>query len=150
MDRSDVHLTPAGMLEVVLEVADLETSVSFYRDQLGMAEVERWDEPRPAVWVAMGPHQVLGLWPARSGGPGVGLHESRGGAHVHFALYVQPATLDRWQRQLTERGIEVKGPVSFGSANRSLYVTDPDGNVVELAEWSQDWAGQPVMPPEAG
>ena|SRR5579872_1806086 len=141
MNPSDAELTPTGMLEVVLEVADLEASVAFYRDQLGMAEVERWDEPRPGVWVAMGPHQVLGLWPARSGGPCVGLYDSRGGVHVHFALYVLPGTLDRWQRHLGERGLEVKGPVAFGAAKRSLYLTDPDGNVVELADWSRDWAG---------
>jgi catechol 2,3-dioxygenase-like lactoylglutathione lyase family enzyme len=129
---------------MVLEVADLEQSVAFYRELLGMVEVERWGDPRPAVWVGIGLHQVLGLWPRQSGGPDVGLYGSRGGAHVHFALYVAPHTLDHWQQHLLARGIDVKGPITFGGTNRSLYVTDPDGHVVELAEWEHDWAGQPV------
>ena len=134
------------MLEFVLEVADLERSVTFYRDKLGMQEVERWHDPRPGVWVAMGTHQVLGLWPAKSGGPGVGLYDSRGGAHVHFALYVAPGTLDAWIAKLRTAGLEVKGPVDFTPGTRSIYVDDPDGNVVELAQWAHDWEGQAVIP----
>jgi catechol 2,3-dioxygenase-like lactoylglutathione lyase family enzyme len=132
------------MLEFVLEVADLERSATFYRDKLGMTEVERWHGPRPGVWVAMGTNQVLGLWPAKSGGPGVGLYDSRGGTHVHFALYVAPGTLDTWIAKLRTAGVEVKGPVDFGPGNRSIYVDDPDGNVVELAQWAHDWQGRPV------
>lgn len=146
MPENAAELSPRGMLEFVLEVADLERSVTFYRDKLGMKEVERWHDPRPGVWVAMGTNQVLGLWPAKSGGPGVGLYDSRGGAHVHFALYVAPGTLDAWMTKLRTAGVEIKGPVDFAPGNRSIYVDDPDGNVVELAQWAHDWEGQAVIP----
>jgi catechol 2,3-dioxygenase-like lactoylglutathione lyase family enzyme len=138
------ELRPRGMLELVLEVADLDRAVAFYRDYLGMKEVERWGEPRPGVWLAMGIHQALGLWPATSGGPGVGLYDSRGGVHVHFALHVKLGTLDSWIAQLRAAGVEVRGPVDFQPGNRSIYVVDPDGNVVELAEWAHDWQGVSV------
>lgn len=133
-----------GLLELVLEVADLELSVAFYRDHLGMAEVDRWPEPRPGVWLALGTNEALGLWPTKSGGPGVGLHGGRGGTHVHFAVFVEPGTLDAWTARLREGGVPVEGPVQFGPHNRSLYVDDPDGNVVELADWGRDWGGEPI------
>ena len=133
-----------GLLELVLEVSDLERSVAFYRDVLGCAEVERWPEPRSAVWVSIGRHAVLGLWPASSGGPGVGIHGARGGAHVHFALYVEPGTADDRRRRLAEAGVDVEGPLEFWDGNRSVFVTDPDGNVVELGDWKVDWAREPV------
>lgn len=133
-----------GLLELVLEVADLERSVAFYRDVLGCREVERWPAPRAAVWVGVGKHAVLGLWPPGSGGPGVGIAGSRGGTHVHFAVYVERGTIDQWVRKLSDAGVAFEGPVQFGGANRSLFVSDPDGNVVELGDWSVDWAGEPV------
>ncbi len=132
------------MLEMVLEVSDLERSVSFYKDCLGMAEVQRWEAPRPAVWLSMGSNQALGLWPPKSGGPGAALYNSRGGEHVHFAMYIAPGTLDAWLKKLRAHGLDVKGPVEFGPGNRSIYVDDPDGHVVELAEWTHDWNGEPV------
>jgi catechol 2,3-dioxygenase-like lactoylglutathione lyase family enzyme len=135
-----------GLLELVLEVADLERSVRFYRDTLGMREVERWPAGRPAVWVELGRNEVLGLWPAASGGPGVAIHGSRGGSHVHFACYVAPGSLPDWERRLRESGVECE-QAGFGHGNRSLFVTDPDGNVVELGDWGTDWQGEPAIKP---
>jgi catechol 2,3-dioxygenase-like lactoylglutathione lyase family enzyme len=134
---------PRGLLELVLEVRDLDRSVVFYRDLLGMREVVRWGAERPAVWLELGDHQVLGLWPVSSGGPGVAIHASRGGAHVHFAVFVSPGALGAWKDRLDAAELEVKGPVDF-QQGRSLFVDDPDGNVVELADWARDWEGEPV------
>lgn len=133
-----------GLLELVLEVGDLDRSLSFYADLLGLREVERWPEPRRAVWLDIGKHAVLGLWPAESGGPGVAIHGARGGTHVHFAIYVEAGTMDEWRSKLEGSGVEVEGPVEFWGGNRSLFVTDPDGNVVELADWKVDWAREPI------
>jgi catechol 2,3-dioxygenase len=136
-------VNPRGLLELVLEVRDLDSSVGFYRDLLGMREVVRWGAERPAVWLELGRHQVLGLWPPSSGGPDVAIHSSRGGAHVHFAVFVTPGTLGAWNQRLQAARLAVEGPVEFGHGS-SLFVDDPDGNVVELADWSRDWEGEPV------
>ena len=136
-------MNPLGLLELVLEVRDLEKSVGFYRDLLGMREAVRWGAKRPAVWLELGRHQVLGLWPASSGGPDVAIHSSRGGAHVHFAVFVGPGSLGAWKPRLEAAGLAVEGPVEFDQGT-SLFVDDPDGNVVELADWSRDWEGEPV------
>lgn len=134
-----------GLLELVLEVADLERSVGFYRDLLGLPEVESWPAPRRGVWLALGRNEVLGLWPPASGGPGVAVAGSRGGSHVHFALYVDAGSLPAWLEVLKGAGLAAEGPVDFGRGKRSIFVADPDGNVVELADWDVDWAGEPVV-----
>ena len=136
-----------GLLELVLEVNDLEQSLAFYRDLLQLPVVDDWPEPRLASWLAIGRNAVLGLWPRASGGVGVAIAGSRGGSHVHFAIYVEPKSLLRWQQRLNEAGLIVQGPVNFAHGNRSLFVPDPDGNVVELADWSVDWAGDVVARP---
>jgi catechol 2,3-dioxygenase-like lactoylglutathione lyase family enzyme len=132
-----------GLLELVLEVRELDRSVGFYRDLLGMREVVRWGAKRPAVWLELGRHQVLGLWPTSSGGRDVAIHSSRGGAHVHFAVFVGPGSLGAWKQRLEGAGLAVEGPVQF-EQGASLFVDDPDGNVLELADWSRDWEGEPV------
>jgi catechol 2,3-dioxygenase-like lactoylglutathione lyase family enzyme len=131
-----------GLLEVVLEVDDLERSLAFYRNVVGLAIVEQWPEPRRGVWLSIGRNTVLGLWPPSSGGPGVGIHGSRGGAHVHLAIYVDPGALESRKRAIAQSGLEVEGPIEFDPGNRSIFVTDPDGNVLELADWVVDWAGE--------
>lgn len=136
--------TLRGLLELVLEVGDLERSLRFYRDLLGLEVVVSWEPPREAVWLSIGRHAVLGLWPSASGGPGVGIAGSRGGSHVHFAIYVEPGSLPGWKARIEAAGIGVEGPVEFEPGNRSLFVADPDGNVVELGDWGTDWAGRRV------
>ena len=140
----DPSRQPNGLLELVLEVASLDHSVNFYRDLLQLPEVERWPEPRSGVWLSIGRNAVLGLWPATSGGPGVGIAGSRGGRHVHFAIYVGHGSLPAWKGALENAGHAVEGPLAFGHGNESLFVSDPDGNIVELGDWRVDWAGQPI------
>jgi len=131
-----------GLLELVLEVRDLDTSLIFYRDVLELSVVEVWPAPRVGVWLSIRRNAVLGLWPPSSGGPGVGIHGSRGGSHVHFAIYLESGTLDLKKQMLVDAGLQVEGPVEFDAGNRSIFVIDPDGNVVELGDWVVDWAGE--------
>lgn len=63
-----------GLVEVVLEVADLDSAVSFYTD-LGMEVVDRGDD-RKRVRLTAGPFDVE-LWE-----PHLGLADARGGVHV--------------------------------------------------------------------
>ena len=133
-----------GLLELVLEVDDLDRSLAFYRDLLQLPEVARWPAPRVGAWLSIGRNAVLGLWPPSSGGREVAIFGSRGGSHVHFAIYVEPGSLEMWRRRIEEGGLKVHGPVEFTSDNRSLFVADPDRNIVELGDWAVDWAGEVV------
>ena len=128
-----------GLFEMVLEVADLAAAEHFYRAAIGLPLAERWDDPRPAVWLAIGREGYLGLWPPETGGA-VAIHGGRGGEHVHFALRVPLGTLDAVQDRLESLGCTVEER-DFGQGNRAIYLDDPDGNVVELTERATLWDG---------
>jgi catechol 2,3-dioxygenase-like lactoylglutathione lyase family enzyme len=53
---------------------------------------------------------------------------------VHFAMQIADADYDRAVELLRERGQDVE-ELAFEGAGRAAYVTDPDGNVVELWTW---------------
>jgi catechol-2,3-dioxygenase len=122
----------SGISELVLEVSNLDAARRFYRDLLGFEETLYGEGRDDRLWYLIGSSARLGLWT-----PQVGLAGGRGGAHVHFAFHVTESELDRLLARLREQGLEVEGPVQLGPG-RALYLTDPDGNVVEF--WSQDMA----------
>jgi catechol-2,3-dioxygenase len=117
--------------ELVLEVSDLDAARAFYRDVLGFEETLYGEGREGRYWYLVGDTARLGLWT-----PQTGLAGGRGGAHVHFAFHVSEEAFDALLVRLSDR-TEVEGPVQLGPG-RALYVTDPDGNVVEF--WTQDMA----------
>jgi catechol-2,3-dioxygenase len=124
------HIPVTGVNELVLEVADLGQAERFYSELLGFPVVERW-EHREAVWVLAGATRI-GLWT-----PQVGIAGGRGGAHVHYALQIAEEDYGPTVERLRGCGLDVHED-DFGES-RALYVTDPDGNVVEF--WTADAAG---------
>jgi catechol 2,3-dioxygenase-like lactoylglutathione lyase family enzyme len=126
VSRGGVQVT--GVSELVLEVVDLEASEAFYSGVLGLPVVERWPD-REAIWVMAGDRTRIGLWR-----PQVGLAGGRGGIHVHFAMHIEEADYEAAVSLLRERGEAVE-EIAFDGAGRAAYVTDPDGNVVELWTW---------------
>jgi catechol-2,3-dioxygenase len=129
-----VGIPVTGVSELVLEVVDLATAERFYVEVLGLPVVERWEQ-REAVWVMAGDRTRIGLWM-----PQVGLAGGRGGVHVHYAMHLLPEHYEGAVARLRERGYEPEEH-SFheDERGRAVYVTDPDGNVVEL--WTWDVAG---------
>jgi catechol-2,3-dioxygenase len=116
--------------ELVLEVLDLERAEHFYSELLGFTVVERW-EHRDAVWVLAGRTRI-GLWR-----PQVGVAGGRGGVHVHYALQIEEQDYAAIVERLRGRGLDVTED-DFGHS-RAVYVTDPDGNVVEF--WTGNVGG---------
>jgi catechol 2,3-dioxygenase-like lactoylglutathione lyase family enzyme len=117
-----------GFDHLVLLVADVERSVAWYADELGL-QVERLQEWRdkkvffPSVRINA--TSVIDI-----------LHGTRGEKNVdHLCLVV-----DDDVRQLAASGRfnVVDGPDTRWGAQgdaTSIYVTDPDGNVVELRRY---------------
>jgi catechol-2,3-dioxygenase len=117
--------------ELVLESADLERSLGFYRAVLGFT-VYRQSGDR--AWLLAGPRTRLGLW-APALGPGIA--NGRGGSHVHFAFHVDESQLDSIVARLEDHGLDVEvHDFQDESRGRAAYVSDPDGNVVEF--WTLD------------
>ena len=128
-----VHVT--GIDHVVLRVRDLERSLRFYTEVLDAWEERRLDELGLVQLRAGG--QLIDLVPVdsklgRPGGPAPG-PQARNVDHI--ALRVEPFDEAELRAHLIAHGIE-PGPVErrYGAEGfgPSMYIRDPDGNVVEL------------------
>ena len=115
-----------GLDHIVLNVADVERSLRFYLDELGLepVRIEEWragQVPFPSVRVDEG--TILDL-----------LDADRSGVNAdHFCLVVEATDFDALKE--SGRFDVVDGPGRrFGARGNgiSLYVRDPDGNIVEL------------------
>jgi catechol 2,3-dioxygenase-like lactoylglutathione lyase family enzyme len=114
---------------LVLRVADVERSVAWYHDVMGL-EVEGLEAWRAGKQlfpsVRINNETIIDL-----------LHGERTDGNVdHFCVVVAPVDLDALAT--SGRFEVVEGPVLRSGARgmgTSLYVRDPDGNVVELRHY---------------
>lgn len=116
-----------GICELTLEVRDLDRALAFYGGTLGLPELTRDDD---RVWLQVSDDVRLGLWL-----PGEKEFGDEGGRHVHFAFSATPGGLERLGRRLAADGHEPRGPVEHEGGDCSLYVEDPEGNVVEFWDY---------------
>jgi catechol-2,3-dioxygenase len=123
-----VHVT--GMNELVLEVLDLDAAAHFYSGVLGLPVVSRSEN---RAWLMVGDRTRIGLWT-----PQVGIAQGRGGVHVHYAMHIAESDLDAALERLQEHGYDPEVVEFEETGSRAAYVSDPDGNVVEL--WTYDVA----------
>ena len=113
-----------GFAELTLETPDRAALERFYVEGMGLAVLAREDD---RTWLAAGPNARLGLWE-----PGAKEFGDEGGAHVHFAFSAAPGRLDALRERLEGHGASVRGPVEHPGGDRSIYVEDPEGNIVEV------------------
>jgi catechol 2,3-dioxygenase len=149
MQSEPIH--PAVRIgHVHLRVADLDRSLAFYRDALGLGVTA---DGRPsgldAAFLAAGDyHHHLGLntWESAGAAPPPPGHT--GLYHVAL-LYPDRRELVRALRRLLDHGVPVDHATDHGGTV-SLYLDDPDGNGIELyydrprADWF-DADGRPVL-----
>jgi catechol 2,3-dioxygenase len=152
MNTEAIH--PAVRIgHVHLRVADLDRSIGFYRDALGLGLTA---DGRPAgldaAFLAAGDyHHHIGLNTFESAGAGPPPPGHTGLYHVAF-LYPDRRELGRAVRRLLDLGYPVDHATDHGGTV-SVYLDDPDGNGVELyydrprADWYDD-AGRPVLAAE--
>ncbi len=123
-----------GICELTLEARDVPLLERFYVEAFGLRVLAREDD---RVWLAAGERTRLGLW-----APGPKEFGDEGGRHVHYAFSAAPGRLDALRERLERHGAEVRGPVEHPGGDRSIYVEDPEGNVVEV--WDFFGRGRPV------
>ena len=111
---------------VVLYVQDLEASLRFYRDILGLREQSRGKGGRIAFLAAGAHHHDLALESRGQEAPRPPAG-STGLYHIAFKIGDDLAALAEARRQLEANGLE-----SFGDAGNSVSVRDPDGHQIEL------------------
>jgi catechol 2,3-dioxygenase-like lactoylglutathione lyase family enzyme len=118
-----------GLDHIVLNVADVERSLVWYTAMLGLegVRVSEWrdgDAPFPSVRINQ--HCIIDVFAAPRTGDNLN----------HFCLVVDRDDVDRIVAD--DRFDVVDGPGErFGArgAGWSVYVTDPDDNVVELRSY---------------
>jgi glyoxylase I family protein len=124
-----------GLDHLVLRVADLDAMLRFYVDALGCT-VERRRDDIGLVQLRAG-SSLIDLVPVsgklgRAGGAAPG---PEGRNLDHFCLRVEPYDEAAIRAQLARHGIAA-GPVElrYGAQGEgpSIYLADPEGNVVEL------------------
>jgi catechol 2,3-dioxygenase-like lactoylglutathione lyase family enzyme len=120
---------------LVLRVVDLEKMIRFYCDVLGCS-IERRQDEIGLIQLRAG-RSLLDLVPVQGKlGQAGGAAPRQDGRNLdHFCFRVEPFDEPSLRRHLQARGIQI-GPLAarYGAEGEgpSVYVTDPEGNVVEL------------------
>lgn len=125
---------------VVLKSADLARSEKFYSRVLGMKVCAHYDDNgMKMVFFSLGNHHDLAIMesPDTDGAaPSSGLH------HVAFCIGSEMTELLEARDYLESEGLELM-PVDH-DVTKSLYFSDPDGNMVEVyVDVSDGWKEAP-------
>lgn len=113
----------------LLEVFDMPTAVSFYRDLLGFEVVNRSGSDDNSDWVMLRLADVyLMLNTAYEGDERPAEPDAtRVRAHHDTALFFSCPDVDGAYAYLRERGVDLKPPENAPYGMRQLYLRDPDG-----------------------
>ena len=117
-----------GLDHIVLRCADVEVSLAFYCEELGLVpeRVEEWRRGEvlfPSVRI--NPTTVIDLFAAPRAGENLD----------HFCLVIEPTDLDALAARFpgSNRADGLFGAQGFAS---SVYLHDPDGNTIELRSYT--------------
>jgi len=118
-----------GIAEIVLNVHDIEASLKFYQEVLGLEIIGR---PGPVFLRAGDPAvsipQMVVLFPLP---PEADSFDAPRTLH-HLALELAPEDFDAEEQRLKELGFEIRYGQHPVISSRTMYVDDPDGNEVEF------------------
>jgi lactoylglutathione lyase len=120
-----------GIAEIVLNVHDMQRSLAFYRDLLGLEVISPPDLPN--VFLRVGPGQagipqMIVLVPL----PDDAQEFAKPRTLHHLALEVATEDFDAIEAHLRANGFEPRGGRHPVVPSWTLYIDDPDGNEVEI------------------
>jgi lactoylglutathione lyase len=141
------HIPIHGLFETHLTVSDLQRSIAFYRDIVGLQVALEASERNAAFfWIGDSRHSMLGLWSVGTAPLGLNLH-------VAFEVATINDLLDAPKR-LKDQGIV---PLSFFSNESmepsvigwmpaaAIYFRDPDGHLMEYLTMLDDKERRPDL-----
>jgi glyoxylase I family protein len=125
----------SGIDHCTVMVTDRDLAAAFYRDVLGLQEVRSPSTFDPAGmkvrWFKIG-SQYIHLYQSP---------ERDTPSKRHVALHVDDAVAAR--KFFTEKGVTIRETVAIPGADR-FFVSDPDGNRIEIIEWKDTAEIQPL------
>ncbi len=125
----------SALAEIVVWSHDVDRSLAFYRDLLGLTVMEKKPEVKPTFLKAAdgdGVPQMIVLVPHPDQGGSFPTDKPLRTLH-HMAFAVGAAEYEQLEASCRQAGLEVRGgihPVLQGV--RTFYIDDPDGNEVEI------------------
>jgi catechol 2,3-dioxygenase-like lactoylglutathione lyase family enzyme len=119
-----------GINHVALAVTDVERTVAFYTQVVGLEVIPRPNFGFPGAWLRIGkaPYELHIIQVESDAG--VVASGSRGN---HFAIQV--TGLDEYPAKLAGKTPWTKGPHLRPDGARQFFFQDPDGHTVELTEF---------------
>jgi len=124
MPKINYRLNHASLI-----ISDINVSLTFYRDVLGLQQVDRPDLGFPGAWFQLGDQQIH-LLELENPDPTTG-RPVHGGRDRHVALNVE--ALAPVKDILDKNGIVYTMSIS---GRKALFCRDPDGNAIEIIEQS--------------
>jgi len=119
------------LLHTRMRVSDMDQTIAFYRNVLGLEILERKTSPRGshlAFLAVPNSQELIELCSFPQSGP-VKVQEDL----VHLAFEVDD--LDITMKELTDKGIKITdGPTRTSSGSRFIFIDAPDGYEIELIE----------------
>ena len=131
---------------VHLNVADLERSVAFYRDVLGLRVLLRLPK---LAFLSAGDDPLLALDTRTTQDQEPQVHGVTG-LHHYALLHPTREALASTVSRVVGAGAMVARTADF-TISLAVFIRDPDGNMVELcwerprSEWPEDWASASAM-----
>ena len=122
-----------GIAQACFVVTDLERSIRFYRDGLGLVpafDFKKEDGRRYGLYLKAGGRTFIELFEGKVDA------KPEGGSFRHVCLEVDD--IAKTAQELRSRGVEV-GETKLGSDHSwQAWLEDPDGNKIELHQYNPD------------
>jgi catechol 2,3-dioxygenase-like lactoylglutathione lyase family enzyme len=129
-----------GMAHACFTVTDLERSLAFYRDALGLKpafDFINQEGRRFGIYLHLGGRNFIELFEGQLG------ERAEGQSYRHICLEVDD--IESTVQALRDRGIEVSDPKLGGDRSWQAWIADPDGNRIELHHYTAESKQAPYL-----
>ena len=110
-----------------IHVKDMEVSLAFYHDLLGLPVAERFGPPEHQI-AMLGPEEGTKL-ELLCGGPPI-----QGPVGAGVSMGFTPDNMGELLEKLAAAGVSIPEPMSPNPSLRFFFIQDPDGYTVQLVE----------------